>query len=196
VGVLPPDARVSACADARTRGHRPTLFLLVGLPGAGKTTRARELEREHGALRLSPDEWMLPLFGESEAGGARDVLEGRFVWVARRVLGAGTDVVLDFGLWGRDERSALRALAAAAGAQCSIVWLPIDEATQRERVLTRFDRTPGETFAMTDADLAEQWRIFQPPTEDEFGAVVDPPPAGYDGWPQWIAERWPSAGAD
>ena len=26
-----------------------TLFLLVGLPGSGKTTRAKELERETGA---------------------------------------------------------------------------------------------------------------------------------------------------
>jgi predicted kinase len=179
---------------SRDAARRPTLHLLVGLPGAGKTTRARELERQHGAVRLTPDEWMLPLFGESDAGGARDVLEGRFVWLARRLLAAGTDVVLDFGLWGRDERSALRALAAEAGAACSVVWLPVDEATQRERVLSRYDRSPGETFAMTDDDLAEQRRVFQPPTEDEFGDVVDPPPAGYVGWPEWIAERWPSAG--
>lgn len=53
-----------------------TLFLIVGLPGAGKTTRARELEKAHRALRFSPDEWMIPLFGESEADGKRDLLEG------------------------------------------------------------------------------------------------------------------------
>lgn len=91
---------------------RPTLYLMVGLPGAGKTTRARELERERRALRLTPDEWMLPLFGASDVDGARDVLEGRFVWLAHRALATGTNVVLDFGPWGRDERSALRALAA------------------------------------------------------------------------------------
>ena len=46
-----------------------TLLLMVGLPGAGKITRARELAAEHRALRLSPDAWMIPLFGESEADG-------------------------------------------------------------------------------------------------------------------------------
>ena len=63
-------------AGAENRGVA-TLFLMVGLPGAGKTTRAKELAAEHGALQLSPDGRMIPLFGESDAGGKRDVLEGR-----------------------------------------------------------------------------------------------------------------------
>ena len=53
------------------------MFLMVGLPGAGKTARAKELATRHGALRLSPDAWMIPLFGDSDAGGKRDVLEGQ-----------------------------------------------------------------------------------------------------------------------
>ena len=40
---------------------RPTLFLTVGLPGVGKTTRAKELASTHRILRLTPDEWMAPL---------------------------------------------------------------------------------------------------------------------------------------
>ena len=58
---------------------RPTLHLTVGLPGVGKTTLARELEQANGALRLTPDEWMAPLFGLrwADFGGMRDVLEGR-----------------------------------------------------------------------------------------------------------------------
>jgi predicted kinase len=85
-----------------------TLFLIVGLPGAGKTTRAKEPAAKYRALRLTPDEWMMPLFGEPDAGGKRDVLEGRLSCIALQALRLGTSTVLDFGLWGRDERSALR----------------------------------------------------------------------------------------
>ena len=35
---------------------RPTLHLTVGLPGVGKTTRAKELAATHGILRLTPDD--------------------------------------------------------------------------------------------------------------------------------------------
>src|SRR3954453_22498358 len=96
--------------------RRPELLLMVGLPGAGKTTRAAELAAAHRALRLTPDEWMIPLFGEPDAGGKRDVREGRLITVAVQALRVGTSVVLAFGLWSRDERSALRRLAASAGA--------------------------------------------------------------------------------
>ena len=43
---------------------KPTLTLMVGLPGAGKTTRAKELEQATGAVRFTPDEWHLFLFGD------------------------------------------------------------------------------------------------------------------------------------
>ncbi len=65
---------------------RPTMYVMVGLPASGKTTRARQLETDCRALRLTPDEWMIPLFAQAEAGGKRDVLEGRLVWLAIRIL--------------------------------------------------------------------------------------------------------------
>ena len=88
-------------------GPSAIMFVMVGLPGAGKTTQARELAGEHGAVRLTPDHWMIPLFGDAMADGKRFTLEGRLISVALQALRLGTSVVLDFGLWGRDERSAL-----------------------------------------------------------------------------------------
>jgi predicted kinase len=38
--------------------------LMVGLRGAGKTYRAKELEISASALRLTPDEWQIALFGD------------------------------------------------------------------------------------------------------------------------------------
>jgi predicted kinase len=113
------------------------MFVLVGLPAAGKTSRARELASEWSALRLTPDEWMIPLFGQQQPEGKRNILEGRLIWLALSALRIGVNVVLDFGLWGKDERSALRALAASVGATSEMVYLQVDEEEQRRRVEAR-----------------------------------------------------------
>ncbi|WP_135228969.1 AAA family ATPase [Deinococcus fonticola] len=92
------------------------LHLCVGLPGAGKTTLARRLEAQSSALRLSTDDWMHLLFGAGESEDKRDVLEHELLWsIARRVLTLGTDVVLDYGLWSRQERDLYRARGAELG---------------------------------------------------------------------------------
>ena len=59
-------------------GEAPTLFLMVGLPGSGKTVRARELAAERGALRLTADDWALSIFGQEDRhqGAARTASGG------------------------------------------------------------------------------------------------------------------------
>jgi predicted kinase/streptomycin 6-kinase len=190
VTVLSRHAAASSAAEA---GRPATLFLMVGLPGAGKTTRARELAAAYRALRLTPDEWMIPLFGEPDAGGKRDVLEGQLITLALQVLRLGTSVVLDFGLWSRDERSSLRLLATSAGASSKVIYIPVGEEVQRARVARRQALAPHTTFPMTEADLGA-WRVrFQEPDASELagGAVPGPPPP-WRGWLPWAKDRWPS----
>ncbi len=173
---------------------RPTMYVMVGLPASGKTTRARQLETDCQALRLTPDEWMIPLFAQAEASGKRDVLEGRLVWLAIRILQVGVDVIVDFGVWSKDERSALRHLAAQAGADCELVYLAVEQAEQRRRVEARFAADSQSTFEIHPGDLALYRGQFQAPDHNELTSqAVDPPPAGYPTWTSWASLRWPTS---
>ena len=114
-----------------------TLHLMVGLPCSGKTTLARKLEYERSALRLTPDEWQLRLFGqdaEEPEHNARHGLIEALLWeVASRALVLGTNVILDFGFWAREEREDYRLRAKQLGASSEVHFLdvPGDELLRR-----------------------------------------------------------------
>ena len=170
---------------------------MVGLPAVGKTSRARELASTWSALRLTPDEWMIPLFGQQQPEGKRNIVEGRLIWLALSALRIGVNVVLDFGVWAKVERSALRALAASVGATSELVYLDVDEDEQWRRVQAHPVTGAANRFEMTRADL-QRWRQgFEAPDATELETEdIDPPPVGFASWEAWVARWWPTSLSD
>lgn len=171
---------------------RPVLYLTTGLPGAGKTTLARQIAETQSILRLTPDDWMSPLFNDNDADGRRDILEGRMIWVAHEVLHSSS-VILDFGCWSPEERYAIRAIAESTGARFDLRHVSIDEAVRRARAASRWESDPATSFPMSDADHDRFLAQWQPPSEAELSyAPIPRPPSGFANWFHWASRRWPS----
>ena len=171
----------------------PVLYLMVGLPGSGKTTRSLEIEASRGALRLSPDEWLEPLFGRAENERARDVIEGRLIWLALKALPRGNDVILDFGFWSKEERDALCFAATTVGASCRLIYLEVEESEQRLRLERRYLADPAYRAEVLPQVLSEARKYFRAPDANELGSPApSPPPDGFDNWLAWMHERWPT----
>src|SRR4051794_37583246 len=104
----------------RPAAPHPTLVVICGLPGSGKTTHARVLERELPAVRFCPDEWMRALGISLHDEARRDRVE-QFQWtLAKRLLSLGQSVLIEWGTWGRSERDRLREEARALGARVEL----------------------------------------------------------------------------
>jgi predicted kinase len=173
--------------------RQPTLFLTVGLPCTGKTTAARRIEVEHEALRLTKDEWVKALYGYQNPPSAGDVIEGRLIQIGLRALELGNNVVIDFGLWSRAERSALRQAAADLGATAQLRYFALTPAEQRRRVDRRQAEAPDTTWPMSDQELAGWAASMEIPTPGELDGTepIDDPPAGFATWSDWRRHRWP-----
>jgi predicted kinase len=153
-----------------------TAHLLFGYLGSGKTTFAKRLEVEHGAVRFTPDEWMARLFGgdppeqgfPEKAEAILELLEP--LWT--RCLSLGMDVVLDYGFWRRKERDEVRAVVEQLGASACLyrIECPHDEA--RRRIDAR-NQADDRSLYIAPATYDALWRRFEPLDVDEASVEAD-----------------------
>jgi predicted kinase len=149
-----------------------TLHLMVGLPCSGKTTLAQNLEHKLPALRLNLDEWHIRLFGqdaEEPEHDARHSLIEALLWnIASRALELGTNVILDYGFWAREEREDYRLRAKHLGASSEVHYLDMPEDELLRRLEERNSRPSQESFLIS-AEAMKPWiAFFQKPTLDEL----------------------------
>jgi predicted kinase len=145
---------------------------MVGLPCSGKTTLAQKLESEQSALRLTPDEWHVCLFGQDAEEPEHDVrhnLIEAMLWnIASRALVLGTNVILDFGFWAREERENFRLRAKLLGASSEVHFLDVPEDELMRRLAVRNSQLSQESFHIPE-DMMKPWiAFFQRPTPDEL----------------------------
>ena len=149
-----------------------TLYLICGLPGAGKTTLAKQLEQSQTALRLCPDEWIAAILADvndiAERDRLRDPVEAIQWQTAQRALVLGTNVILENGFWSRAERDSYRAQAEALGARVELHYLAVARDELWRRLALRNANLPSGTFTVNEAELDLWLSWFEAPTPDEY----------------------------
>lgn len=148
--------------------------MMCGMVGAGKTTRACEIEAETHAVRLSPDDWITRLMSNrdnrAEANRMRDQIEAIQWEVAQKLLASGADVILENGFWGKGEREERRDVARALGAKVCLHFLnPLEEELWR-RLVQRNRVIEVGAFRVTREELNEWIDWFQKPDADEIAS--------------------------
>lgn len=153
-------------ADA-TRS-RARLVVITGLPGSGKTTLATALAVSLPACRMCPDDWMvasgIDLWDES----ARASIESFQRTLSLDLLRAGNHVVIEWGVWARAERDALRDAARSIGAPVELHHVSADTDELWRRIVERDAEGHWGSRPIRRHELDEWVRLYEPPTGDEL----------------------------
>lgn len=155
---------------------QPRLLLTCGLPGAGKTKLSTDLAVRRGAVRLTKDEWLWALGASPWDREANVRIEQQLWRITQELLRLGVSVVLDFGLWAREERDEFRTAARALGAGVELHYLTAEPDELWRRIDARNAAPPWNAQPIQRSDLDQWLSTFQAPDDEEL-ALFDVPPA-------------------
>lgn len=148
------------------------LILFCGLPGSGKTTLARKLEKETALVRLCPDEWIYDLLLDKEDAiemeRVRRIIEPIQWELTKKLLKLGNVVLLENGFWPEEERSIYRTEAKLLGAEVEIYYFQVNLDTLKKRLQKRNEIAPEGTFKISMEEIEKWEKEFEIPQKAEL----------------------------
>jgi predicted kinase len=153
----------------------PTLYLMLGYPGSGKTTTAKIIHDLTGAVHLWADHIRRERFGTPAYTHKENLdLYNHMNELTGELLAAGNSVVFDTNFNFYKDREHLRDIAEAHNAETKLIWVNTPRHIARERATNgahiHKTRVLGD---MSDTDFERMSGNLEEPRSDEPYIAVE-----------------------
>ncbi len=133
---------------AKLTTTKPTLIMLYGYPGAGKTYFARQFCENVQAAHVQGDRIRAELFDQPRYDKQENAVVAQLMnYMASEFLNAGVSVVYDMNAGRAGQRHTLRDMARKAHSQPLLVWFQIDIESAFTRLSKRDRRRADDKYA-------------------------------------------------
>lgn len=153
--------------------NTPTLFLMLGYPGAGKTTAAEHIARLTGAVLLTSDKIRLelfpkPTFSAEEHAKLYAAIDQR----TEQLLKGGSSVIYDANLNRYEHRKEKYNICSRTGAKPILVWRQTPRSIAKIRATDESRNHLVPTNETSDHMFERIAAIIEPPHADENVVVL------------------------
>ena len=152
--------------------------MMCGLPGSGKSTYARVLERR-GYTRLSIDEVVWARIGRdavdldpAEYEQLKSAIEQELWEELIRLMEARLPVVIDYSFWSQANRDRYKAVIESHGCRWELIRLKADLETLRRRLDDRNQENDANSVTVSDELLERYFANFEEPIDEGERVIV------------------------
>jgi len=155
---------------------KPILYMMLGIPGSGKTSVSEHIADITKAVHISSDQFRKHMFDnpenitEDEHSQIYDMLD----YITTQILKSGKSVIYDANLNQYIHRKQKYSICGKIGAEPKLIWVKTDEEVARMRATQQADLHPahrpfGNMRPETFNRLLKQ---MEEPKKDEETAII------------------------
>lgn len=129
--------------------HHPTLFILVGIPGSGKTYLARQLSQQLKISRVSAEQIRLTILNQPSLSKSEERLVRKIAFfLIEELLKQGLSVICDLPATKNNQRAELNKLAKIHKFQVVTIHQQIDKQAAWLRCQSRHSHQIDDKYAL------------------------------------------------
>lgn len=153
---------------------KPKLYLFIGYPGAGKTTLAKTIAENTGAVHLWADHERHKMFGQPTHSKEESLQLYRALNErAEALLASGQSVVFDTNFNFYEDRQKLREIATRHGIETIVIWIILPMKIAKDRSVHATSSRNGYTAGMSEQQFDAIVAKLEPPKKDEKTIKID-----------------------